>query len=167
MSEIQRGTHLPRGEGESVWLGGDLIEVKLASEATGEAYSMVEVTIPPQGGPPPHLHPNVDEALYIVEGEVEVLLGDGTTRASAGALAFVPKGTVHAFKNVGTSPSKVVVIISPGGFEKFFLEAGSPAIEGSTPPEGEPDVRRIMEIGRKYGFETRPLPGSNTFSEKA
>jgi len=159
MSEIQRGTHLPRGEGESVWLGGDLIEVKLASEATGGAYSMVEVTIPPQGGPPPHIHPTVDEALYIVEGEVEVLLGDRTTRASAGSLAFVPKATLHTFKNIGTSASRVVVIISPGGFEKFFLEAGEPAIEGSTPPEGEPDVGRIMEIGRKYGFETGPLPG--------
>jgi len=158
MSEIQRGTHLPRGEGESVWLGGDLIEVKLASEATGGAYSMVEVTIPPQGGPPPHLHPNVDEALYIVEGEVEVLLGDGTTRASAGALAFVPKGTVHAFKNVGTSPSRVVVIISPGGFEKFFLEAGEPVTEGSSAPEGAPDVGRIVEIGQKYGLEIPPPP---------
>ena len=46
MSEIQRGTHLPPGEGESVWLVGDLIEVKLASEDTGGAYSMVEVTSP-------------------------------------------------------------------------------------------------------------------------
>jgi|SRR5215217_4232610 len=158
MSEIQRGAHLPRGEGESVWLGGDLIEVKLASEDTGGAYSMVEVTIPPQGGPPPHIHPTVNEALYVVEGEVEVLLGEGTTPASAGSLAYVPKGTVHAFKNVGTSPSRVVVIISPGGFEKFFLEAGEPAAEGSTPPEGEPDVGRIMQIGQKYGFEIRPLP---------
>jgi quercetin dioxygenase-like cupin family protein len=159
MSEIQRGTHLPPGQGESVWLGGDLIEVKLASEDTGGAYSMVKVTIPPQGGPPSHLHSNVDEALYVVDGEVEVLLGDGTTRASAGSLAFVPKGTLHTFKNVGTSPSRVVAIISPGGFEKFFLEAGEPAAEGSTPPEGKPDVERIMEIGQKYGFEIPSRPG--------
>ena len=159
MSEIRRGTHVPPGEGESVWLVGDLIEVKLASEDTGGAYSVVQETSPPQGGPPPHIHHNVDEALYVREGEVEVLVGDHTTRASAGSLAYVPKGTLHTFKNVGTSPSRVVAIISPGGFEKFFLEAGEPAREGSSAPEGEPDVRRIVEIGQKYGLEIPPPPG--------
>jgi len=158
MSEIQRGTLVPPGEGESVWLVGDLIEVKLASEDTGGAYSMVEETSPPQGGPPQHLHRNVDETLYVAEGEVEVLLGDGTTRASAGALAYVPKGTLHTFKNIGTSASRVVAILSPGGFEKFFLEAGDPATEGSSAPEGEPDVGRIVEIGQKYGLEIPPPP---------
>jgi hypothetical protein len=45
-----------------------------------------------------------------------------------------------------------------GGFDKFFLEAGEPATEGSSPPEGEPDVKRIVEIGQKYGLEIPP-PG--------
>ena len=158
MSEIQRGTLVPPGAGESVWLVGDLIEVKLASEDTGGAYSMVEETSPPQGGPPPHIHHDVDETLYVVEGEVEVLLGGGTTRASAGSLAYVPKGTLHTFKNIGTSPSRVVAIISPGGFEKFFVEAGEPATEGSSAPEGEPEVGRIVKIGQKYGLEIPPPP---------
>jgi quercetin dioxygenase-like cupin family protein len=158
MSEIQRGTLVPPGAGESVWLVGDLIEVKLASEDTGGAYSMVEETSPPQGGPPPHIHHDVDETLYVVEGEVEVLLGGGTTRASAGSLAYVPKGTLHTFKNIGTSPSWVVAIISPGGFETFFVEAGEPATEGSSAPEGEPEVGRIVEIGQKYGLEIPPPP---------
>jgi len=140
-------------------LVGDLIEVKLASEDTGGAYSMVEVTSPPQGEPPPHIQHNENEALYVVEGEVEVLVGDRTTRASAGSLAYVPKDTLHTFKNVGTSPSRVVAIISPGGFEKFFLESGEPAPERSSPPEGEPDVGRIVEIGQKYGLEIPPPPG--------
>jgi hypothetical protein len=74
-------------------------------------------------------------------------------------LAYVPKGTLHAFKNVGTAPSRVMAIISPGGFERFFLEAGEPATEGSSPPEGEPDVGRIAEIGQKYGLEIPPPPG--------
>ena len=159
MSEIQRGTLVPPGAGESVWLVGDLIEVKLASEDTGGAYSMVEETSPPQGGPPPHIHHDVDETLYVAEGEVEVLLGGGITRARAGSLAYVPKGTLHTFKNIGTSPSRVVAIISPGGFEKFFLEAGEPATEGSSAPEGEPEVERIVEIGQKYGLEIPPPPG--------
>src|SRR3989337_1182257 len=159
MSEIQRGTLVPPGEGESVWLVGDLIEVKLASEDTGGADSMAEGTSPPGGGTPPHIHHNEDEALYVVEGEVEMLLDDRTTRASAGSLAYVPKGTLHTFKNVGTSASGVAAILSPGGFEKFFLEAGEPATEGSSPPEGEPDVGRLVEIGQRYGLEIPPPPG--------
>jgi hypothetical protein len=70
-----------------------------------------------------------------------------------------PKGVLHTWRNVGTSPSRVVGVISPGGFEKFFLEAGEEATEGSSAPEGEPDVERIMEIGQKYGLEIPPPPG--------
>lgn len=160
MSEIQRGTTPSLGEGASVWFLGDLFEVKLAGEDTGRAYSMVEETSPPQGGPPPHIQHNGDEALYVLEGEVEVLVGDRTTRAIAGSLAYyVTRGTLHTFKNIGTSPSRVLAIFSPGGFERFFLEAGEPASEGSSPPEGEPDVGRIVEIGQKYGLEIPPPPG--------
>lgn len=145
------------GEGRSVWLGGDLITVKVASEETGGAYSLVEETTPPAGGPP-HVHANEDETLYVLEGEVEFLLGDTTLGAGAGAFAYVPRGTLHTWKNVGTTPSRVLVVISPGGFERFFLEAGEEAPEGSSAPKGEPDVGRIIEIGRKHGLEIPPPP---------
>jgi hypothetical protein len=51
-----------------------------------------------------------------------------------------------------------VAVISPGGFEKFFLEAGDPAREGSSPPEGAPDMGNLVEIGQKYGLEIPPPP---------
>jgi quercetin dioxygenase-like cupin family protein len=159
MSEGQSRTHTAPGEGESVWLVGDLIEVMLSAEDTGGAYSMIEETTPPGGGPPPHLHRDEDEALCVLEGEVEFLLGEDTIPAGAGTCVHVPRGTLHAFKNVGTSPSRVLAVITPGGFEGFFLEAGEPATEGSSAPEGEPDVGRIVEIGRRYGLEIPPPPG--------
>ena len=68
------------------------------------------------------------------------MLGEGTVPAGAGTCVHVPKGTLHTFKNVGTSPSRVLGVITPGGFERFFLEAGEPATEGSSAPEGEPHV---------------------------
>jgi mannose-6-phosphate isomerase-like protein (cupin superfamily) len=86
--------------------------------------------------------------LYVLEGEVEFVLGEDAIPAGAGSCAYAPRGALHAFKNVGTSPSRVLVVYSPGGFEKFFLEAGESAPEGSSPPQGEPDVGRIVEIGR-------------------
>ena len=152
-------THTARGEGESVWLVGDLIEVKLSAEDTGGAYSMIEETSPPGGGPPPHLHRDEDEAFCVLEGEVEFLLGEGTIPAGTGTCVHIPKGTLHTFKNVGTSPSRVLGVLTPGGFERFFLEAGEPATEGSSALEGEPDVGRIVEIGQRYGLEIPPPPG--------
>ncbi len=159
MSEGQSSrTHTAPGEGESVWLVGDLIEVRLSAEDTGGAYSMIEETSPPGGGPPPHLHRDYDEAFCVLEGEVEFLLGEDTIPAGAGTCVHIPKGTLHTFKNVGTTPSRVLGVLTPGGFERFFLEAGEPATEGSSAPEGEPNVGRIVEIGQKYGLEIPP-PG--------
>ena len=119
----------------------------------------MEETTPPGNGPPPHIHHNTDEAFYVLEGEVEFMASDQTIPARAGAAIYIPKGTLHTFHNVGTAPSRVLFLLSPGGFEKFFLEAGEPAREGFSPPEGEPDVGRILEIGQKYGLEISPPPG--------
>lgn len=147
------------GEGRSVWLVGDLITVKVSSEETGGAFAVAEERTPPQGGPPPHLHANEDETLYVLEGEVEFLVGDQTTRAGAGSSAYVPRNILHTFKNVGETPSRMLAVVSPGGLEGFFLEAGQEVTEGSSPPEGEPDVGRIVEIGQRYGVEFPPPPG--------
>ena len=159
MSEGQSRTYSAPGEGASVWLVGDLITVKLASEDTGGAYSLVEETTPPGGGPPPHVHRNEDEAIYVLEGDVEFLVGEGNVPAGAGSCVHVPSGILHTFKNVGNSPSRILGVFTPGGFEKFFLEAGEPVTEGSSAPEGEPDVGRLVEIGQKYGLEIPPPPG--------
>jgi mannose-6-phosphate isomerase-like protein (cupin superfamily) len=150
---------LPPGEGKSVWLVGDLVTVKLQGEDTGGAYSLVEETSHPGGGPPPHMHHDTDETFYVLEGEVELMAGDRTIPASAGTAVYIPKGTLHTFRNVGTSPSRILALLSPGGFEKFFLEAGEPAREGSSATRGEPDIGRIVRIGRKYGLEIPPPPG--------
>ena len=159
MLEGKSGAHVPPDGGDSVWLVRDRVTVKLTSEDTGGVYSMVEEISPPQGGPPPHTHRDEDEVLYVLEGEVEFLLGEDIIRAAgAGSCVYAPRGTLHTFKNVGTSLSRLLAVISPGGFEKFFLEAGKPATEGFSPPEGEPDVRRIVEIGQKYGMEILPPP---------
>ena len=147
------------GEGRSVWLVGDLITVKVSSEETGGAFAVAEETTPPGGGPPPHLHANEDESLYVLEGEVEFLVGERTIRADAGSSAYVPRNVLHTFKNVGETPSRMLAVVSPGGLEEFFLEAGEEATEGSSPPEGGPDVGRIVEIGRRHGIEFPPPPG--------
>ena len=125
MLEGNRGAYVPPDAGDSVWLVGDRITVKLASEDTGGVYSVAEEISPPQGGPPPHTHSQEDETLYVLEGEVEFLLGEDTIPAGPGSCVYVPRGTLHTFKNVGTLPSRVLVVLSPGGSRSSFLRRAS------------------------------------------
>jgi len=138
--------HLASGEGESVWLLGDLYTFKAVSEDTGGAFALWETTSPPQGGPPPHLHHREDETFYVLEGEMEFWAGGETIRAGAGYFVYIPRGTMHTFKNVGTTPATFLGTVVPGGFEKFFLESANrprtapllpkarPTSRGSSPP---------------------------------
>jgi quercetin dioxygenase-like cupin family protein len=67
---------------------------------------------------------------------LEFVLGERTLSASAGSVVYCPRGVLHGFRNVGTTPSRMVVIITPGGLEKFFEEVGDPVTNPSSPPEG-------------------------------
>ena len=65
--------------------------------------------MPPGGGPPPHIHRNEDETFYIVEGQIDFLLGDETVTGGPGDFVNVPRGTVHRFRNSGTSAAKMIL----------------------------------------------------------
>jgi quercetin dioxygenase-like cupin family protein len=159
MSPEEKGrAYLHPGEGRSVWLVDDLVTVKLASEDTGGAYSLMEVRTQPGGGPPPHAHRNHDEAIYVLEGDVELSVGESSLPAGAGSCVYAPRGTLHAWRNVGAAPSRVLTVITPGGLEGFFLEAGEPATDASSPPPGPPDIEKVMAVAAKYGVEIPPPP---------
>ena len=89
------------GEGRLLWVLGELVTRKVASEQTGGAYSLFEVVSQPQDGPPPHIQHREDEAFYVLEGEYEFLVEGRTLRMPAGSLLYVPKGNLHAHKNGG------------------------------------------------------------------
>ena len=147
--------------GRSIWLMGMLITFKVVSEETGGEYSLYELTVPPQLGAPPHIHHRETEAYYLLDGEVEFLRGEHTVRARAGEFVFVPTGVVHGFTNVGQEPARFMGIVTPGGLhEKLLSGLGEPAKTETLPPppEGPPDVERLVQIARKYDTEILP-PG--------
>jgi mannose-6-phosphate isomerase-like protein (cupin superfamily) len=148
-------SHVPAGAGEAVWLLGARYEIKAVGEDTGGAYGAWETFSPPGGSPPPHQHHHEDELFYILEGELEFVAGDDVFTAGAGSFVHVPKGMVHTFKSVGTVPARFLGIAVPAGFEQFFIEAGEPATDPSTPPtpDGPPDVARLVAIAAKHGCE--------------
>lgn len=136
------------GEGEVVLRGGFGVVGKVSGSETGGAFSIVEHPLEPGVlGAPPHTHSNEDETSFVIEGEIGVLIGDEEFRAGAGSYVLKPRGVLHAFWNAGPEPARVLEIISPAGFERYFEE-----LAGVLSAGGEPDLARISEIAGRYGL---------------
>lgn len=74
---------------------------------------MLESELPPDGGFPGHVHEEYEEVFYVLAGEIEYLLDDTWTAATAGSAVFVPPGHVHGFRNSGKDPARHLAIASP------------------------------------------------------
>lgn len=105
-----------------------------------------EIT-PPGGGPPPHYHRNEDEAFHVLEGRIAFLLDGKWREVGPGGAAFMPRGVIHTFKNVGDRPSRMLLITTPSGFEKFFARCAAEFAQ----PNG-PDMSQINAIGAEHGI---------------
>jgi quercetin dioxygenase-like cupin family protein len=142
----------------TVHLLGNLVHFLTRGTDTRNAYSLVEVTTAPGAGTPPHIQKADDEAFYVLAGRYEFLHGDQTITAGPGASILVRRGEAHAFRNVGDTPAKMLIINSPGGLhEGFFLEAGD-AVDPSKgfPPAGAPDMPRLVTAANRFGIEFLP-----------
>jgi quercetin dioxygenase-like cupin family protein len=137
-------------EGTSVLPGGLGAIHKLFGSDTGGSFSIVEHPLQPGIlGAPPHTHQNEDEYSFVLEGEVGVLIGQKEFTATPGTYIVKPRGIPHAFWNAGSEPARILEIISPAGFEKYFDELGEVI---SAAGSGEPDFAKIMEIAGRYGL---------------
>jgi quercetin dioxygenase-like cupin family protein len=131
---------------------------------TGGAYFAMEALVPPGGGPPPHIHRNEDETFYIVEGEVDFLLGEERITAGVGDFVNVPRGSIHCFHNAGVETMRMILTFTPAGIEKFFEETLERALDPTQPPPDNVDevAARYAAAAPRYGMEFlaggSPLP---------
>jgi len=145
-------------QGDSLWVLGDYYTFKLSSAESIGALAIVELTAFPQNGPPPHVHGREEESFYIMDGTFSVLAGDQTVEAGPGALVHIPRGTLHTYKNIGIRPGRVLVTLTPGGFENFWREIGEPGgIDSGPPVPSEGIIQRVMALAPKYHLEI-PAP---------
>jgi quercetin dioxygenase-like cupin family protein len=147
------------GEGPVLWAGGDTYTLKASAASTGGALGLIEASIPPGSGPPPHRHTHEDEAFYLLAGSLEITLEKEVFRAAAGDFVFLPRGMLHGFRNVGLDVARTLVMITPGGFEKFFEEVGAPAQAGvPCPAPDAADLARIVTTAPRYGVDIEVPP---------
>lgn len=142
---------------ESYYLMGETVEIVLTGDLTHNQTSMIVETSPPGGGPPPHVHQNEDETLTVLSGEFEVLSDGAWLPLKLGDIAFLPKGSIHTFRNSGCEPGRIAASFFPAGLERFFGELA----EGLTP---ENVAERIIEASEKYKvkFFVDPHPEDST-----
>jgi mannose-6-phosphate isomerase-like protein (cupin superfamily) len=135
-------------EGQSLLMG--FAVQKVPGEATGGAFSVVEHNLQPKAlAAPMHTHRDVDELSYVLEGEIGALIGDQELRAGPGTFVLKPRGIPHTFWNAGSSPARLLEIIWPAGFERYFEELDQ--ILGAT--AGQPDLAQIAQLADRYGLE--------------
>jgi quercetin dioxygenase-like cupin family protein len=103
----------PHGEG-----------VLARSTETGGALGLVETEIPAGHSTPLHVHRHEDEAFYVLSGTVDFVCGSERFRAEAGAFVLLPSGIPHTFLGVSRQPSRVLVLLLPGGLEEAFADPG-------------------------------------------
>ena len=150
--------HVRAGTGAAYWGPGELVTFLITGDETGGAFFLVEISVAPGGGTPPHIHHREDESFNVLEGTLTIQVGKETITASAGDFAFLPRGIAHSFKNAGDSYAKALVLTTPAGLEGFFLDVFEPATDRSaTPPSSSKElIDRALAAAPKYGLELLP-----------
>jgi quercetin dioxygenase-like cupin family protein len=132
--------------------GGVRTEIHLTAEDTGGAFCLLVDHLPVGWSLPRHRHRNEAETIHVLDGDFEIELDGQRSRLSAGETIHVPRGVIHSTANVGRQPGQRVVLFSPAGMERFFLEAGAPT------SAGEPDLAAAIESATRHGWEFTTEP---------
>jgi uncharacterized cupin superfamily protein len=137
-------------EGMVLAARGSRMTFKAVASLTDGAFSLMERDLPPGGRrPPPHSHPSTLEAFFVLEGEVEFLLGTDLVRRGPRSFVLVPRGLAHTFANRRPVPARLLVLHAPA-MDAYFedlqaLWAGD-----------EPDPAAELALMRRHGLQPTP-----------
>ena len=123
----------------------------LSRNETGGRYSLVELAELPGYSTPLHIHEDMDEAFYVLEGTLTAQIAGKKYELSAGSSVLIPRGTAHAQGNFGKTQVRLLVTTSPGGIEQFFLDRVE--LFKTMKPDHPEFERRMIAIIEKNGIE--------------
>ena len=135
-------------DGHLAILGGTSARFVIAGDDASKRFALVEHPMQPRAlAAPMHRHHREDEYSFVLEGSIGALLGDSVVIGHPGDLIFKPREQWHTFWNAADTPARVLEIISPAGFENYFLELGAELINGP------PDPQRLAALCVRYALD--------------
>ncbi|HTA87056.1 MAG TPA: cupin domain-containing protein [Silvibacterium sp.] len=148
-----------------IGLVGDTYTITVTGEQTAGRFCVIDMHIPPGGGPPPHRH-DFEKTFIVLEGEMEATFRGQKSLVRAGDMINIPANAPHQFHNTSTEPVRMLCICSPAGQENFFLEVGVPvAIRTTPPPKLNPKeqaafIDKVKALAPRYRTELLSTTGS-------
>jgi quercetin dioxygenase-like cupin family protein len=119
---------------QHIGLVGDTYTMLLSGKDTAGRFCLIDMHVPPGGGPPPHRH-DFEESFIVLEGKIEATFRGAKFLVTAGETIDIPANAPHQFRNASAKPARLLCICSPAGQEEFFAQVGIPvATRTATPP---------------------------------
>ena len=137
-----------------VAVAGDTYTILLRGDDTQGRYCLIEMHVPPGGGPPPHRH-DFEEMFSILEGEIEVTFRGTKSIARPGETFNVPANAPHSFRNVSDRPARLLCLCSPAGLEEFFESVGDPVAGRTAPPPNLSEAELAERMARARSLAPR------------
>jgi len=137
---------------------GDTYTILLSGKDTAGRLTLIDMHVPPGGGPPPHRH-DFDETFILLDGELQATFRGEKRIVRAGGTVNIPANAPHQFHNASSKPVRMLCICSPGGYEEFFKEVGTPVAARTTPPpkvdaaQEAAFIKKVIELAPKYRTE--------------
>ena len=130
-------------------------ELVLSAADTGGGYELMQFVVPPQVGPPPHIHKREDECFHIRSGQLRVLRGDDWFDAGPGDSVHLPRGVPHAFRNESTDMAELLCWVTPATLEDFFAAFVSewPESQELPSPPQESDIQAMLAAAERHEIE--------------
>jgi quercetin dioxygenase-like cupin family protein len=112
---------------------GDTYTILLGGKDTAGRYCLIDMHVPPGGGPAPHRH-DFEEMFTVLDGEIEVTFSGQKSVARAGETVNIPANAPHSFTNHSEQPARLLCMCTPAGQDEFFMAVGIPVAGRTTPP---------------------------------
>jgi quercetin dioxygenase-like cupin family protein len=142
---MERIRMINKNDGKSLYIANGLYRTIISSKDTDGRYAIIEMNVPPGGGPGPHAHKDIEEVFYVASGEIDFRTENGVYKVKEGDTIRIPMGgAVHSFKNATESDATLICSVYPAGLDEMFAEINTS------------DPFNAKLIGEKYGNQFFP-----------
>jgi quercetin dioxygenase-like cupin family protein len=128
-------------------IAGDTYTILVSGEDTAGRYTLIDMYVPPGGGPPPHRH-DFEEMFTILDGELEVTFRGTTNVAGAGVTVNVPANAPHQFRNSSSAAARLLCVCVPAGQDEFFALVGDRVAGRTSPPPALDAAARAARMAK-------------------